>query len=349
MYRIRRAFYRYDTFKRAQLVLSQEQPSSRDPNAWSELIKAYAIKPWEIDEVLCVHHYLLERLEGVFDLVEEEFIESALATTKESVTLGRGPDEKRGYSEGVAKWSPDHPSHFFEAENPDDDRRDDHLFFYTSEKPSHYLAAEHMATLGLLFLHRIFYASDGPSRREMIVRNYTTTSVSPLPEVLYSSSPDPFVRSIEDMHEGVFVSFGGDAPDKCNMARLWSTHFCPTPTYALPCSTNYRSWGYAFWDRARCEHLGWVKGPCSAFVRERLPEPERRRGEEKSVEQRLAEMGLVEDRHELDSSGTSDFSGDTENEGGGGGEGGGEEGGGEEEEQEEEEEEDAEAYPLSWR
>ncbi len=109
------------------------------------------------------------------------------------------------------------------------------------------------------------------------------------------SSVNPFKQEKQDLKEGKALDFEGDAPEQRNLAWLWANQNLATPYYASPCDYDFRSWGYVFWDRPRLEYLNVVKEPCPRVNRNR-PSQKRDRGREKSVEERLREMGIIEER-----------------------------------------------------
>lgn len=291
LYRLRRAFYRYDTFQTTNLLTMDMRGSERDTVVWPTLLTEYATSPWEVEEVLCVHQYVIERLEEVLDQVETEYIESVVASTQATASLGGDPDETRWHSVGVAKSSRDHPSHFYETDiNHDEDERS---LFWTSEKRYQILTAEYLSTFGLPFLRRLFNFTDKRTRRAIIVENRVGHACT-LDEAMLSSV-NPFKQEKQDPEEGKALDFEGDTPDQRNLGWLWANQYLATPYYASPCDYDFRSWGYVFWDRPRLEHLNVVKEPCPRVNRNRSPQ-KRDRGREKSVEERLREMDIIEER-----------------------------------------------------
>lgn len=238
-----------------------------------------------------MHQYVIERLEEVLDQVETEYIESVVASTQATASLGGDPDETRWHSEGVATSSKDHPSHFYEtAIEHDEDARS---FFWTSEKRYQTLNAEYLSTFGLRCLRRLFRLTDKRTRRAIVVENSVLLACT-LADALLSSL-NPFKQEKQDLEEGKLLEFEGDAPDKRNLGWLWANQYLPTPYYASPCDFDFRSWGYVFWDHPRLEHLHVVKEPCPRVDRNRSPQ-KRDRGREKSVEEKLREMDIIEER-----------------------------------------------------
>ncbi len=291
LYRLRRAFYRYDTFQTTNCFASRMRKADLGTVVWPTLLEEYAPSPWEVEEVVCVHQYMVERLQDVFDRVEEDYIESVVASTHDTAGLGEDPDETRWHSEGVSKWSQDHPSHFFNTDDADDD--DDRLFFRTSEKRYHNLMIEYLSTFGLPFLHDLVNDTNKRSTKTKLLQNFV-----PHPHTLSSSlldSKNPFEEVKQDLEKGKVLTFEGDAHNKCNLGWLWANQYHSSPFYASPCDSDFRSWGYVFWDRARLDHLNVIKEPCPRVDRNWTPQ-QRDRGREKSVEQRLVEMGLIEER-----------------------------------------------------
>jgi hypothetical protein len=291
LYRLRRAFYRYDTFQTTNLLTMYMRESERDMVVWPTLLTEYATSPWEVEEVLCVHQFFIEQLEEVLDQVEAEYIESVVASTQATAGLGGDPDETRWHSEGVAKSSIDHPSHFYETDIEHDE--DARSVFWASEKQDQILTAEYLSTFGLPFLCRLFHLTDKRARRAIIVENFVGHACV-LDESLLSSV-NPFNQEKQGLEEGKAIDFEGDAPEKRNLGWLWANQYLPTPYYASPCDYDFRSWGYVFWDLPRLEYLNVINEPCPRVNRNRSPQ-KRDRGREKSVEERLREMDIIEER-----------------------------------------------------
>jgi hypothetical protein len=295
LYRLRRAFYRYDTLQTTNHYTSGMRDPERKAWGWHSVLEEYVSSAWEVEEVVCVHQYLSERLEDVFDRIEEDRIESAITSTQEAARLGGDPDATRWYSEAVARWSRDHPSHFYDTGYEDVNHSyQDSTFFWKSEKRWHGTSIEHILNLGLPFLRNLFSTSDIKSQREPIMENFTSFLFS-LPHVLREPA-NPFKAEMRDLEAGKVLTFEGDSPGKRNLAWLWANQYRPSPHYASQCDADFRSWGYVFWDQARLEeHLKVVSAPCPRVSRDSIPPGQRDRGKEKSVEQRLIELGLIKE------------------------------------------------------
>jgi hypothetical protein len=292
LHRIRRAFYRYETFQTTNLRETEIRPCERDAKVWARLITAYAPTPWEVEEVVCVHQYLFSRIEEVVDMVDEEFIEAVLATTKEPARLGGDLDATRWSSGEVAKWCIDHPSCLYDLDNDDEDVERE-TFFRT--KGSHSMMIEYLISSSLPFLRKLFNISDKKSRCEIIFKHHPTFARD-LVRILLDASKraNPFPDEKQGWEELRLLEFEGDCPDKRNLAWLWANQNHPSPYYASPCDWDFRGWGYVFWDRTRLEYLKVINEPCPRVSRDWISPQQRNRGEEKTVEQRLAELGVLE-------------------------------------------------------
>ena len=120
----------------------------------------YAPLPWEVEEVLCVHKYFVDRLEAVFDQVEEEFIQSAIATTNEPETLGGSLDTTR------------RPSPLFELDDDICGTGGDQHFFWTTSKKYRSLTVERLANSGMSFLPHLFRTPDENYRRKIVTQDF---------------------------------------------------------------------------------------------------------------------------------------------------------------------------------
>jgi hypothetical protein len=290
LYRLRRAFYKYDTFQSSNNLANKMARSDCNRLVCAALVLDSASSPWEVEEVVCVHEYILRRLEDVFDQVEQDYVESVVASTQEAAKLDGDANETSRPSQDVTMWSGDHPSLFFAYDDENDNEHRE--FFWTTGKQSHYHAMQYLSTLGLPFLRDLFHTSDKSTRRKTVVKNFLTHSYT-LTEILLDCT-----KSFEE-EEQAFDSYRklaleGDAPEKRNLGWLWANQYRATPYFASPCDSDFRSWGYVFWDRARLDYLNVVKEPCPRVSRNWISPDQRDRGREKSVEQRLVEMGLIQ-------------------------------------------------------
>jgi hypothetical protein len=88
------------------------------------------------------------------------------------------------------------------------------------------------------------------------------------------------------------LTFQGDQLGKPNYAFLW-THGFTSTNVCSGCDYLHRSLGYVFWDQARLEQMGLVERGHGAPNRRKELLKRRRRAEEKSAQERLADMGFV--------------------------------------------------------
>jgi hypothetical protein len=231
--------------------------------------------------------------------------------TQEAASLGGDPDETRWYSGGVARWSLDHPSRFFcindhdegedehkenistrireEDESESEKEYSDQTFFWTSPKGDHQYAIKHISTLGLPFLSNLFNNPDPRSRRSVVMEAFFPHPCF-IPNFLLDTA-NPF-RKEEQVR-----TFERGMTENPNLGWLWANQYPQTPQCCLACDFGFRSRGYVFWDRARLAHLEVTEEFFSQMSR-RWTLKRRDRATEKSVEQRLEEMGIIQERSE---------------------------------------------------
>jgi hypothetical protein len=90
------------------------------------------------------------------------------------------------------------------------------------------------------------------------------------------------------------LTFEGDMLEKPNCAFLWTHGFTGTNVCSGACDRIHRRLGYVFWDEDRLNSMYFFKerhnSPKWSMWRREL---QRQRAEEKSAQERLADMGFV--------------------------------------------------------
>jgi hypothetical protein len=79
--RLQRAFYRYDTCQNmARRVMASDFEDLGGYPQFAELLSAF--KPWEVDEIGCVHVYILGRINQVTRKLEDDYVQSVVDAAK---------------------------------------------------------------------------------------------------------------------------------------------------------------------------------------------------------------------------------------------------------------------------
>ena len=258
-----------------------------------------AFSPWEVEEIGCVHDYLLKRLDLVTEQLEDEFIQSIVDA-----------DWKIAHSEDLAKQACEsvearlicisrilHPQgsehthclglseSLFEEGRPED-------YFSIHFKSLQGRLMEALATLGSPFI-RTFLESSSKTKLDLIYR-YGGTRCYQLGESLQdsyfpASLPCPGLRN----H---VTTFEEDSISRPNKAWIWAKQNNSELEYLYyrPCDRDLRAVGYVFWDRDRLERkmhfmnearpaMRWASATDLAWERH---------GTNPSAEQRLKDMGF---------------------------------------------------------
>lgn len=301
--RLQRGFLRYITLQ--NLMHTPEIPLDVEKLISYEEVATLFVNytPWEIEEIACVHHYIVERLKSIFDEVEDDFVDIVASTEQPSTSRYLPYDgDKSADLDSIEAESP------FMCYSPDDIEPDGdpsepascdtadssaHMFL-ESQKKQHPFIIEHLAALGFNFFRK-FVEADNRRRRSMIHANYVG-NLSGIDEAL-EDGPRPETEFFREEREGRQRSrklkFEGDEHQKRNLGWLWANQMEPQSNYYETCKIDLRAWGYVFWDSDRLEHLGILNEPRPFLYRYQYPPHYRKPKIRPSAQRRLREMGLA--------------------------------------------------------
>jgi hypothetical protein len=81
--RLHRAFYRYDMCQNMMRAIAAFRLNGEHVyDRFADFLSAFS--PWEVEEIACVHNYVLRRLDQVTQQLEEEFIQSVVDADRTS-------------------------------------------------------------------------------------------------------------------------------------------------------------------------------------------------------------------------------------------------------------------------
>ena len=132
--RLQRAFVRYITL---QSLFYVPRPTYDSGKVSTEHVAALfgEYSPWEVEEIACVHHYIISQLEDVFEDVENYFVFTVASTEQ--------PSTSRYLSEGN-----NNPIDLRSYETESTFSDPEICMFMDSEKRHHSYIIEHLATFG---------------------------------------------------------------------------------------------------------------------------------------------------------------------------------------------------------
>ena len=264
--RLQRAFFRFEIYRK--IFYYPYCSSGLDPlfdeKEQSDLFLAL-FPPWEIEELACVHHYLVKVLEDVFDEVEDDFVR-AISNEVQSLSL---PDpSKRSLFPWPFKEEPYHsvpPPNYYSDPPPNDHWADlTELEWYglrhfeegrkSSDHGNH---IEFLVSRGLPYLRRLLNLKP-EDRRDVVIS--TLNSGTPF---LHEALEKRRYRSdtVERDHENQ-NSQTDKSLQSVSAGWLWATgERWASAVYDEPSNFNLRDQGYVFWDRKRLENLGILGTP----------------------------------------------------------------------------------------
>lgn len=300
--RLQRAFYRYNTCQNMmRAVMSPQVLSEQVYSKLADLLSAFT--PWEVEEIGCVHDYILRRLDLVTQQLEEVFIRSVVDadwTIRQNEKLM----EQASVSPGARlkclskilhpeKTSEEYHCLGYSQSLFEDGRPED--FFSIQAKRYRPSQMKALATLGAPFM-RTLLLSDSKSKMELICRHEATYSYD-LHDALQNSFPSGHFFSVEENAElwNHLISLQGESAGQPNKAWLWSRENNWRNGIYLPWDRDLRALGYVFWDDDRLQEMRFMEEPrpnmrLSSHWRVR---PLLEQHERPSAEQRLRDMGLV--------------------------------------------------------
>lgn len=267
--RLRRAFYRlqlYGSLFPTELLQKARSKVGRDDSGrisrtkrirhaevpLQKQLKVFLgnAPPWEVEELWCAHYFLRTRLMDIFDLLEDYYVQIGREKQR------RDDDDDAEGGDGAA-----------ESETRDLERH----FFAADSKKQHERYADHLISLGLPFLRRVFEANQ-QERMRLILHNYAD-DVPSLSDVLaaFAQQRNPHYRDLASYRRLLRHGEGLRVPSE---AFVWGfyqrTHIDPLErgmvnlmnedgldAYDVP----FIDWGYAIWDNSRMQDAGAINLP----------------------------------------------------------------------------------------
>lgn len=230
--RLERAFCRFETFRH---LFSGEKYNQTPFTALEQAhLFLEEFNRWEIEEIACVRDYLIRRLNGIFDLVEDEFVEMNVGAT---VGLADREHWEDMFVPRQINW------------------------FSTSAKHYHHWYMEYILARGLPFLRQVFQ-STGQERMQLVTSNNVYNTEFLTKALRQPSKDTEYDRDVRK----AWGSVAGKVPpeavrddlDTFNLGWVWSHEDRLPPRHAAPWQKGLRDWGYVFWDRRRLEASGVI-------------------------------------------------------------------------------------------
>jgi len=245
--RLQRAFFRFEIFRKIFT------PGIEDRHRYSpimnkreqSLLLQVLLRPWELEELACVHEYLVKEMEYSFDELEGIFVENIMKAAKdgEELLLSSGPVDS-GYALytkytglGILDW---HGLGMFEG---------------TCGVSCHDEEIKSMVARGLPFLRR--YLRLG-SKERMAVMTFYSMGDSSLEEVLDGATYYP-----DNQRATAKPTESSDSLRNSTMIWSWARQSKSQVSYRFcaPEETALRSLGYIFWDKIRLQAAGILDHP----------------------------------------------------------------------------------------
>ena len=252
---------------------------------------------WQITELACVHEYLIDRLDYIFDEIENRFVahvleEKARATSSKKARSedschgahadsgsncelcrscgSQSMSESASESMGDSNSDIESDNEFSLPTGPRHDRfEEEDLFFAIYTKTSwHQIYMEYIISLGLELFHDLLLANNdkrsqivvasGHYGGDFLARSFVTQSRN------YRVVENITADQKDEIPEGYSLQFLGDKLSAPILAWLWSFDF---KQYLLRAAVNnslqscfLRSWGYVFWDAVRIQSSHILNG-----------------------------------------------------------------------------------------
>ncbi|KAL8868351.1 MAG: hypothetical protein Q9174_005050 [Haloplaca sp. 1 TL-2023] len=222
--RIQRAFVRIETFR----YLFTAPPGAPFSVSRTCLAKGYFYEytPDEVEEFVCIRDYIMRRLWGVFEDVEDDAL---LEETPED------PIRQLGAARTPHRWFSNNGKHYY----------------------LRYM--EYMMSLGLPFLKEVILSS-GLQRADLVISNSY-----PRDRYLSDEIMDPRLSGVSpgelpDYHDGLYDDgegeYVGEAVNNISQGLLWANRLRIPIDYGRPQLKGLRDWGYVFWSRERLQASG---------------------------------------------------------------------------------------------
>ncbi|MCJ1264993.1 hypothetical protein MMC22_004868 [Lobaria immixta] len=257
--RIQRAFYRLQLHGRLLCFANVNGDGFLDAYNKSGISLRFVqnLSGYQIEELACLRHYLLVRLDDVYDRIEDEFVVSVLAKISESdesdeEESDESDDEESKENQDNEDIEGSHGSK--DCERPACNRPPDWLdpvelnndfFFGKTHKRFHIFYTAVQITKGLPLLRQFLEA--GISEQINLVKRFSSPRSEPLNFIF--SRPHESILKLEET-----VSFCKDDINKPNEAYLWMNNTVPYTHDPM----GLRECGYVFWDSVRLRSSGMM-------------------------------------------------------------------------------------------
>ena len=276
--RLQRALFRFEIYRKVFHIA--EEPRGLDP-LFSENEQADTFlplfTPWEIEEFACVNQYLVNRLESVFDELEDNFVNAVLKAAALDYSSKKSNHSNSAHSSasnirtkgpGISQddWFVDDPtpcnllsrdSSYVGMETLDWFSLN---FFGKHQKKFHH--GTHITALvhrGLPFL-KCYLELDTQARTDLTLSTFTPHTRPSLHGILQEYHND---LQQSDRRAETERHFNGDSLKFSNYGWLWANEqSARTGNYGLACRFDLMNRGYVFWDRGRLQASGILDTPC---------------------------------------------------------------------------------------
>ena len=280
--RLQRAFYRYDichTMTNYPGRFHEDWPYQTKRCQLEPVLAQYT--PWEVEEITCVQQYLHEQIQDIFDVLGEELMQSAMATssTSQAATTLTIPPRTVNEVEIIIM------SRFEEG-------RDDYFFSEAGKSAQEELII-FLAGRTFPFLRALF-DMETHNQKDFVFKHvgFDSDRLGEALASIYSREAGAGVQ-----YNGAYgdqpTEFEGDKVTDRNLAWLWSKYMRPPSHHCSSCAFTLRDWGYVFWDQDRIKQSGLIEGLQLQQLPSECP-PRRERMSEASIQRRLEEMDLPE-------------------------------------------------------
>jgi hypothetical protein len=299
--RLQRAFVRYTTFQSVIHAMPHDTRSEGrlSPQVIASLFVYFT--PWEVEEIACVHQYIVRWLRRILDEVEDDFVESVAAAegpsrlrflNKTTADLDDSDLEDPFVCNDECELGPDRVT--WQLFDSTDVAFPSTVMFLKSQKQLQPALIENLATLPPEWF-RTLVESSNPQRRNMINHNFQTKN-DKIGEALCIRTPPLGCRHFQAEYQGwksgQQLEFEGDDLQKRNFAWLWVHQMKPYPGYNDNCDTDLRAWGYVFWDKDRLDQMRLLEGTWSARYSHAPPAGYQEKSRP-SAQERLRDLGLA--------------------------------------------------------
>lgn len=299
--RLQRAFVRYITFQ-SLIHAMPHDPGYEERLSLLHIASLFVyFTPWEVEEIACVHQYIVRWLRRILDEVEDDFVETVATAegpsrlrfhAKNTVDLDDSDSEEPSVCNDECELGPDGVTwQLFDSTNV---AFPSTVMFLKSQKQLQPALIENLATLPPKWF-RTLVESSNPQRRNMINHNFETRNDNIGKALCIRTSPlgrPHFQAEYQGWKSGQQLEFEGDDLQKRNFAWLWVRQMKPYPGYNHKCDTDLRAWGYVFWDKDRLEQMRLLEGIWSARYSHALPAGYQEKSRP-SAQERLKDLGLA--------------------------------------------------------